>query len=285
MMTRAFLIVVLTLAVLAGCGSEPTSVEELKKAGIDAFVQGDYATARTYLQRALHKAPSDRDLLYFTGSAFKRDYQYDSALVYLNRAAVLHKGDRDVAKQRLDVAMALEQWEIAQSCIRTLIDTGDPPEKHYLLQSELWRNRDWPINQYVYLQRHLDSHPNDSLNYLEFANVAVAVDSLAVAQRYLDTAIARFGDVPIYRAAKAVLYGAAGEFGRAERILRDLLKKDTASVDIKLNLANMLAEQRNLGKQWEALALYESVKPIVSARYPIDSLITLTRTRIDSLSN
>ncbi len=285
MTLRLFLGGLLLFVLMTACGGGPDSVADLKQKGIDAFVQGDYAQAREYLQRGLQRAPSDRDLLYFTGAAFKRDFRYDSALVYLNRAAVLHQGDREVAKQRLEVAMALELWDIALSCTRTLIDTGDPPEQHYLTQAQLWRNEGWPINEYLFLKLYLDSHPEDSMQYIPFANVAVTVDSLEVGQRYLDTAIARFGDRPILLAAKAVLYGAGGQYNRAERILRRLVAEDTASVDLRINLANMLSQQINLQKQQEALRLYESVQSLVTGAYPVDSLIALTKRRVDSLSN
>lgn len=269
---------------LTGCGGEPETVAELKQKGIDAFVKGDYVTARSYLQRGLQKAPSDRDLLYFTGASFKRDFRYDSALVYLSRAAVLHKGDREVAKQRLDVAMALDQWSTALSCVRTLIDTGDPPEQHYLLQARLWKKEGWPINEYLFLKMHLDANPMDSLRFIDFANAAVTVDSLEVGQRYLDSAIARFGSKPVYMAAKAVMYGAAGQYDRGERVLRRLIKEDTSSVDLKINLANMLSNQIDIAKQQEALQLYQSVRPVIGATFPVDSLIALTQRRIDSLS-
>ncbi|MBD3402765.1 tetratricopeptide repeat protein [candidate division GN15 bacterium] len=269
---------------LAGCGSEPTSVEELKRAGVQAFLNEDYESARDYLLKGLQKAPSDRELLYFTGVSYKRDSRYDSALVYLNRAAILHKDDAEVARERLDVALALDQSDIAISSIRTLIDTGDPPQEYYLMLADLWKMEGWPINHYIYLKRYLDTNPQDSTRYVEFANASITVDSAEVGHEYLDSAMERFGPKTVYQAAKAVLYGSQQEYGRAERILRRLIAEDTGLVDLKLNLANVLTGQPELDKQREAKELLNEIKPYVEGYFPVDSVLERIQQRIDTLS-
>jgi tetratricopeptide (TPR) repeat protein len=264
-----------------GC-SETESVDSLKQKGIKAFVNGDYKQAREYLTEGLQQAPSDRDLLYFTGLSYKREFMYDSALVYLKRSSLLHKNDREVAQALLEVALALEEWKIAFSAVGTLIDTGDSEREHYLLLAQLHREMDYPINEFYYLRKYLALHPEDSTRYTRLANVSMMVDSARVGLNMIDTAIARFGEKPQFLATKAVLLGYEQQYRQAEGILRGLLASadSTDAANIKLNLANVLAEQNSAAKQREAVGLYREVKPILGNQYPIDSLIAVTEKKL-----
>jgi len=275
LLLRGSLVGLLALVVLfhAACEEAPTTVDELRAAGIKAFLNDDYAQAREYLTAGLKKAPSDRDLLYFTGMAYKRDFMYDSSLVYLRRSALLHKNDREVAQALYDVAMSLQQWEIAFSALGTLMATGDPEQKWLAELADISRRMERPLSEYNYLRKYLALHPEDSLRYVPFANVSMLVDSSEVGLALLDSGLVRFGESPKWLATRAVVLGSLGRFGEGERILRDLLAEDTGNASIKLNLANVLSAQESRGKREEAISLYREVRPELGDSYPIDSLI------------
>ena len=82
---------------IVGCGGGPNSFDEYKAAGMRAFTDNNYGKAREYLKEALKLNQSDKDVLYFLGMAFKREYYYDSALFYLKRADILYPQDREVS--------------------------------------------------------------------------------------------------------------------------------------------------------------------------------------------
>lgn len=273
MRTFGLLMLGVLIAGLAGCGDEPTTVPELKEAGIQSFLDGDYAGARELLTRGLKKAPSDRDLLYFTGMAYKRDFMYDSALTYLRRSALLHKNDREVATVLYDVAISLKQWEIAFSAIGTLLATGDTETMWLEELADLNKEMERPLSQFNYLRKHLALHPEDSLRYIQAANVSMMVDSAEIGLALIDSGLVRFGASPKWLATKAVVLGSLRRFGEGEQILRDLLDDDTANNSIKLNLANVLAAQESSAKLREALRLYREVEPAMGDSYPVDSLI------------
>lgn len=274
MMRFGGLIGLLLLGPLCGCGGDqPKTVEELRDAGIKAFVNGENAEARELLTAGLRKAPSNRDLLYFTGMAYKRDFMYDSALVYLRRSALLHQGDREVAQAMYDVAISLRQWEIAFSALGTLMATGDPEQKWLEELADLSMEMNRPLNQWFYLRKYLALHPEDSLRYIQAANVSMMVDSAAAGLTIIDSALTRFGETPKRRATRAVVLGALRRFGEGEAILRDLLARDTGNASIKLNLANVLRAQDSKTKHREAIKLYREVEPEMGDSYPIDSLI------------
>lgn len=267
---------VAVLAVLSGCADSPGSVDELRKKGIEAFLNNDYKTAREYLTQGLKKAPSDRDLLYFTGMAYKRDFMYDSALVYLRRTALLHKQDREVATALFEVAKRLHQWSNAQSALGTLIATGDSEDMHLLELADLSKELNHPLNQFYYLRKYLVLHPEDSLRYIQAANTSLILDSAEVGLALVDSGIARFGESPKWLATRAVVLGGMGKADEGVRMLRSLLADDTGSVSLKLNLANLLAMQDSKKKKQEALGLYREIQPALTGSYPIDSIITAT---------
>ena len=266
----------IALSALVSCGDKPSSVEDYRKLGIAAFLDSDYKAARGYLIQGLKQAPSDRDLLYFTGVAYKRDFMYDSALVYLRRSALLHQKDREVAQELFEVAKRLRQWEIAQSALGTLIATGDTEAEHLAELADLSKEIDHPLNQFYYLRRYLALFPEDSMRYIQAANTALIIDSAEIGLAIVDSGIARFGASPKWQATRAVVLGGLGKYDEGAAVLRRLLAEDTASVSLKLNLANMLSAQESKSKKREALKLYREIQPELAGTYPIDSIITVT---------
>jgi predicted Zn-dependent protease len=267
---------VILLVANFGCTDKASSVDELRKKGIQAFLNNDNKSAREYLILGLKQAPSDRDLLYFTGMAYKRDFMYDSALVYLRRTALLHQKDREVASALYEVATTLRQWAIAQSALGTLIATGDSEAQHLVELADLSRELDHPLNQFLFLRKYLALHPEDSLRYIQAANTSLIIDSAEVGLALVDSGIARFGESPKWLATRAVLLGGTGRYDEGVRMMRSLLANDTGSVSLKLNLANLLAAQESTKKRQEALALYREIQPALSGTYPIDSIIAVT---------
>ena len=266
----------IVLGVLSGCEKKPSTVDEFRQQGIEAFLNNDFKTARDLLTQGLKKASSDRDMLYFLGMAYKRDFMYDSAMFYLRRSALLHQNDREVATALYEVARRLRQWQIAQSALGTLIATGDPETEHLAELADLSKELDHPLNQFFYLRKYLALFPDDSMRYIQAANTAMILDSAAIGMALVDSGIARFGESPKWLATRAVLLGGLGKYDEGVKMLRSLLADDTGSVSLKLNLANMLAVQESKSKRREALKLYREIQPDLAESYPIDSIISVT---------
>ena len=127
----SMIVAMLLFSCLVSCSGEPSSVEELKAAGQKAFLAEDYKTARDFFLQAIIKAPSDKELLFYTGMAYKRDYLYDSAMFYLKRLDILYPNDRETNEQLYEIAMALKDWDYALAALGGLIRTGDNPEWYY----------------------------------------------------------------------------------------------------------------------------------------------------------
>ena len=270
---KRIMIALLFLPCLSGCSGEPESIDELKAAGQKAFLAEDYQEARQYFLKAVAKAPSDKELLYYTGMAYKRDYQYDSALFYLKRLDLLYPNDRETNLRLYEIALALEDWDYALAALGGLIRTGDNIEQYYSTYAELWAKNDHPGNAYYYAKKAIEVDPDRREWYVQTANLALTVEGNRSCLRWIDSAITRFGEEDEFFGAKAYLLARLDDYPAAEEIYRSLLSKDTGSVSARINLANVLDAQEDKIKKQEALELYRSVRDKATPDFRIDSLI------------
>lgn len=264
----------LNVGLLISCGDQKTDLQELKSDGQKAFLNQQYRQAREYFLKGLATAPSDRDLLYYTGLCYKRDFIYDSALSYLKRADLLYPRDRELNQELYSVATATRSWQVALDCINVLIETGDPPVNYLEQLAVLSAKLDQPLNVVYYLRLLTTSHPDSALYALQLANGLIGVDSLETAEQVLDSAVAKFGELNEFLATRATIGAYRGKYSQAEKTFRDLIVRDATQTDrYKLNLANVLSMQKERDKKLEALSLYKEIKPRFEIGSRIDSLI------------
>ncbi|MEW6051600.1 MAG: tetratricopeptide repeat protein [Candidatus Zixiibacteriota bacterium] len=271
---RPSLILIALAFVFTSCKTESGKIEDLKARGQKAFLNSQYKEARESFLKALAIKPSDRDLLYFTGLCYKRDYIYDSALLYLKRADILYPGDREINLEVYSVAVATKSWKEAVGAIMVLVSTGDPLEIYLEQLTQMYVRLDEPLNVVYYLRKLVASRPDSALHYLQLANALLVVESLDVAVGVIDSAVARFGPRNELVATRATIAAYQGKYDEAEKVYRTLLLTDsTRTPQYKLNLANVLSLQSEKAKKREALELYKAVRNQVDAVYRIDSLI------------
>jgi len=269
---NALIVLAVTGLIWYGCTARK-SIDDLRADGKKLFAEEKYADARAVFAKGLQINPSDRELMYLTGLAYRRDQIYDSALSCLRRVSLLYPNDREVNQALYEVAMALNDWPVARSALRGLIDVGAAPPKHWKLMADLWRRSDSPINCLYFTRKAILDDPEDMDLWLQVANAAAACDSAAEALRYMDSAIARFGPNDMLVANRATFLTFLKQYDSAEVVMRSLLAKDTGSVQFKLNLAHVLSSGKSVDKKREALALYKLVQPKIGSEFKVDSLI------------
>lgn len=258
---------------VGGCGGEK-SPEQLRAKGKELFADEKYAEARDNFGKALKSNPSDRELLYLMGMAYRKDQLYDSALSCLRRVDLLYPNDQEINQNLYDVAMALEDWAVARSALKGMIDLGTAPKHPWKIMADLWRRSDHPANTYSCAKQALIDAPEDIDLWIMTANAASLVDSGGAALAYIDTAIGRFGPKEMLIANQATFLTFVKKYDSAETILRGLLAKDTMSMQYRLNLAHVLSSQASSAKKREALVLYRGIAPQVPPEFKVDSLIT-----------
>ncbi len=275
--TSLFGAILILLVGLVGCGDELT-FEELTAKGKKAFVEKDYKTARETLKSALMVEPSNREILYFIGMSYRKEFILDSALLYLKKLDLLYPDDRETHLQLHDIAVRLEDWENARTALAGLVRTGDNIELYYEKFSEYWAKDDNPLNGYFFIKKALEVNSEDPNLYIQAGNLASIVKEGSEAVVWMDSAITRFGTNDAFLSNKALFLARESKYDLAELIYRDLLSRDTSYIPGKLNLANSLASQDVQSKKREALVYYKSIKSQATlqmmAELPIDSIIT-----------
>lgn len=270
---KKFVLAAILFGILLGCGKEPQTLEELIQAGEKAFLEEDYTKARKYLAKAIEQKPSDRHLLFLLGTSCQRDYLYDSAFYYLKRLDLLYPDDREINQQLYKIAPQVQEWNSAIQAIQVLIKTGDPEEKYYRDLAELnLRIQNFEVSYHYFRKLHARDTTDADL-YLKVANLATDLDSFDVAIAVIDTAIERFGRNNEFLLNKGLYLAAARRYAEAEKILRELVARDSTAMPFQINLAHVLASQNNRAKKEEALAIYQKIRTQVADIFQVDSLI------------
>lgn len=273
MKTKTILLLLL-MSVVFGCSGEPENFDDVMKAGQRAYVDKDYAKAREYFLRAYKEQPSNKDVLFFLGISYARDFVYDSAYSFLRRADLLHPNDRAVNLELYPLAIALDEYTQAILCIRVLIATGDPPSMYYRDLAELHAKKEQYILAYNLLRQDLDQKLEDTNTYIELANLAGLADSASLGVAILDTAIQKFGHVPRIDLARANKLAMAGRFRDAEKIYRDYISEGYDNPKLRLSLASVLIPQESREKRMEAYHIMKAVRDSTGAIPGYDSALS-----------
>ncbi len=270
---RKFMFAVLLVGFLGGCSKEPQTVDELSRAGEEAFDNHEYAKARKYLTKAVAQKPSDRHLLYLLGVSYQRDFLYDSAFHYLKRFDLLFPDDREVNLRLYEIAKTVREWKSAIKAIQVLVKTGDSTEQYHAELADLnLKIENYKVAYYFYREL-LEADPNNPDNYLLVANLATQLDSLDISLAVVDSALERFGDRVEFLVNKGLYLAAMKRYEESEATFRYLLVKDSSSLPAMLNLANTLATQNDRAKKREALQLYLQLRPVADEVLRLDSII------------
>ncbi|UCG61453.1 MAG: hypothetical protein JSV52_14220 [Candidatus Zixiibacteriota bacterium] len=271
MMLKHVLLLIPLIILVTGC-SGPSTLAEYEEAGKKAYEDEDYARARDYLGKAASMKSSDRDVLYYLGMSYQREFFLDSALFYLKRADLLHPNDREINETLYPIAAQLNEWDFAIKAIMVLVLTGDPIENYRERLADLNVKMGNNIVAFIHARELLKMDPDNPERYYQLAILAYNIDSLHVSENTVDTALAKFGPLPQFLSAKGMLLTDKGEFAQAEKILRPLYEEDPSIIN-KYKLANALIGQDDRAKKQEAYQLYMSLKDLVGPEFKIDSLL------------
>ena len=264
-------LVILTALGWSGCSR---SVEDLRASGKEALDKKEFAKAREYYLQALEKDKSDKESLVGIAEAYRRDSRLDSTIYYLKRADLMHPGDRALNEEILEVAVTLGDWQNAINAIEAMVQTGDSYDRWYEQLADLWLKKGDVPRAFYHARRAIMNGTNNQAIYLQAATWAAQYDSLDAAIEILDSAVARFGPLDPFLVNKALLLSYGGRNRQAETIMRSVVERENPpNPGLQLNLANILAAQPEKTKKREALEIYQQIRPALTGRYPVDSLI------------
>ena len=267
------LLLFLSTCLWIACSGGRSDLESLRVAGKKAFVDRNYVEARTLFNKALLLAPSDAEVLYFNGLAYKRDYIYDSALTFIKRADLARPNNPEYNREILELAQRTENWEYALRAISVLIKNGEPAQTFYNQLAEFTARNKQPLLS-LYWQRKVVETDTTSIDEIfRLISIALALDSLPLVENLLNTAERRFGPSDPLTANRAMLMIHQKNYADAAATFRSLVAKDTANYGYRLNLANALSMMPAKESKREALALYKAIPSDFGAQFKVDSLI------------
>ncbi|UCD17178.1 MAG: tetratricopeptide repeat protein [Candidatus Zixiibacteriota bacterium] len=255
------------------CGKRTQDIDELKEDAALALDGGDFSRALSSYRRAYRLEPSDRDVLFGLGMAYKRILMPESALVYFRRAKILYRHDRAVNRELLQLCPAAEDYQCAINAINALIATGDNERMYWpLLADYYYRVQDFAA-AVKYYQLLIAENQDDRLYYLHLSGALSYMQDFEQSNEILLQAVERFGPTGETLANIAVNYINLKQFDLAEKYFRESLQFNPDHVPTWINLANVLSSRESRAKKQEALEIYKRYKPQTPAFYNIDSLI------------
>ncbi|RKX25624.1 MAG: hypothetical protein DRP45_05480 [Candidatus Zixiibacteriota bacterium] len=261
------------LVVLGGCEGE--SAEELRAAGKEAFFEEDYSRARDLLVQALQLSPSDKDLLYYAGLAYERDFLYDSAIFYFRRADILYPKDRAINQHIRVIATGLGRWQEAIDATYVLARSGDGYEAYNAELSRLWEENGSSLNALYWGRKAIASDTLKENWYIRLSGLASKCGSLYVSIAYIDSAIDLIGPRNELVSNKATCLADLGDYIAAETLLRPLVDSDSALDVSRYSLARTLAAQNDRNKKIEAIQLFRELLPLLPPEAQLDSIIAI----------
>jgi tetratricopeptide (TPR) repeat protein len=263
---------IIPAVILVACSGGPKTKADYEEAGKKAFLEKDYPKARDYLGKAVLMKSSDRDVLYYLGMSYERDYYLDSAIHYLKRADLLHPNDREINTAIYPIAVELKEWDLAVRAVQALIATGDSLGQYRELLADLNARSGSIGAAYLHARELWKTEPDNPDRYFQLAVLAYQVDHLDFALEVNDQAIERFGPEERFMINKGVFLVAKGEFPAAEKILRPI-QASNSSPTVRLYLANALGSQEDRAKKEEAYGIYQEIRHLIGRRFKVDSLM------------
>jgi len=270
---KRYILIIFTALLIFGCSSEPDSFDDLKSEGIKAFSKGDYQTAKKYLLKATLLKSSDRDVLFFLGVSLKRDFQYDSAMIFLKRADLLFPDNKELNQEIYEIAKQTNDHKNALSAIKVFIKNGAPRSEYLPEMADLNLQIGNKYLALLELREVIEDNSDKPTVYLAAANVAAQIDSVDAAIYIMELSIEKFGDLEELLSNYAIYLAGADRVADAEAVLRKQLSISEAPQAVKLNLANILTMYDSKNKKREAYKLYKEIYSQVGDVLKLDSTI------------
>lgn len=265
-------VLILSAIICLQCGSDK-DISTLKQEAQATLSQGNANEAVKLYREAYNKAPSDRDIVFGLGMAYKRTMLIDSAYTYFRKAKILNNLDREVNQEILQMAPSYQDYELALGAISALVETGDNEQMYWPQLSELYYLNKQYDRAAVYYERLIDDQPDNGYYYISLAGVLSMGGTPDEANKILQKAVEVIGPRPEFYSNIAVNYANQANFEEAEKYFRLSLEMFSEHVPSWINLANVLSSTDNKQKKLEALEIYKTYKDQTPAVYNLDSLI------------
>jgi tetratricopeptide (TPR) repeat protein len=256
-----------------GCGQGKDDTADSTEKGRTALDKGEFIEAVNIFREALNQKPSDRDLLFLMGTAYKKLDMFDSAIVYFKRGKILYDHDREFNEELVELCPMFGDFSGAINAIATLVLLGDNEQMYWYRLAELYyydRQLTMAVKYYKLL---IDENPQRASVYLKLSHTLSELKKYDEAIKVLHQCLDSIGSTPEAWANLGLNYMSTNQIDDAEAAFRSSLALDSDNTLIWINLANLLSSQDNKEKKKEALSIYRRYQGQVPPAYKVDSLI------------
>ena len=267
-------VIIMAMAILtAGCSGSGKNVGQLKEDGQRALGRGEFKKAVEIYRQAFRMEPSDRDVLYGLGMAYKNSFQHDSALAVFRRARVLFVYDREINAQLLELCPQIKDFEGAINAINCLIAAGDNERQYWLRLADFYYHNEQYELAVKYFRLLLADNPDQPSHYMYLSGALAIMREFAEANEILKQGIERFGPSAEVYVNMGINYINLHNHTDAEEYLRLALDLNPGSIPTLFNLANVLSSQKSREKKLEALEIYKASRDLTPEAFKVDSII------------
>jgi tetratricopeptide (TPR) repeat protein len=256
-----------------GCGQGKDDITDLTEKGRTALDEGEFIKAVNIFREALNQKPSDRDLLFLMGTAYKKLDMFDSALVYFNRGKILYDNDREFNEELVELCPMFGDFGGAINAIAKLVLLGDNEQMYWYRLAELYYYDRQLTMAVKYYQLLIDENPQRASIYLKLAHTLSELKKYDEAIKVLHQCLDSIGPTPEAWANLGLNHMSLNQLDDAEAAFRSSLALDSDNTLIWINLANLLSSRNSKENKKEALSIYRRYQEQVPPAYKVDSLI------------
>ncbi len=257
---------------LGGC-SKSQDLESLKAEAFSQIGAGNNEQAKENLQKALKLKPSDKDVLLYLGIANAALENHDTAISYFRKVIKLYGPEEETAKKMAQSAVAIDDWDSAIEGLEYLSKSGIERSTLFDQFYELYMNAGYYQAASNVLDSMIKLTPDRKKLYLHSSTAKGLLGEFGKAEMILQEAIRRFGPSVEAYSNMGILKMRQSQYKKAEIFFRKSYALDSTRDDVLLNLGNCLSSFESRKKKHEALGYYRRISQDMVDRLRLDTVL------------
>jgi tetratricopeptide (TPR) repeat protein len=259
--------------ILLGSCSKTEDFKSLKAEAMAQVGAGEYSKAREGLQKALKFKPTDKDVLLYLGIANQALEQFDTAVSYFRKVTKLYGPEEETSRRMVASSVALGDWEKAIEGLENVAKSGVERSDLFPQFYELYMNAGFYQAGSNVLDSMIKLTPERKKLYLRSATAKGLLGEYGKAEMILQEAIRRFGPSVEAYSNMGVLKMQQDQHKKGEIFFRKAYKIDTTRDDALLNLGNCLSSFDSKDKKREALGYYNRISKDIFDGMRLDTVV------------
>ncbi len=260
--------------ILLGACSKTQDFASLKAEAMAQVGAGEYGSARENLQKALKFKPADKDVLLYLGITNQELEQYDTAVSYFRKVTKLYGPEEETGKKMAESAASIGDWDSALEGLETIAKSGIERSQLFDRFYEFYMNAGYYQAGSNVLDTMIKLTPERKKLYLRSATAKGMLGEYGKAEMILQEALRRFGPSVEAYSNMGILKMQQDQDKKGEIFFRKALALDSTRDDVLLNLGNCLSSFDSKAKKREALVYYNRISKEMFEGIRLDTVVS-----------